>query len=82
MLPIILLVLPATSALAESLPLPKTGLCPSGYTSEASDCMPTSTRAPVAIPKVGDCPSGYVPLGPHYCVEVRRRLSGPPDEHL
>jgi hypothetical protein len=82
MLPIILLVLLATSALAQPLPLPKTGPCPSGYTSEASYCMPTSTRAPVAIPKVGECPSGYVTLGPHYCVEVRPRLSGPPDAHL
>jgi hypothetical protein len=81
MLPITLLVLLPTSATAQPLPLPKTGVCPSGYTSEASYCMPISPRAPVAIPKAGECPSGYVQFGPHYCVEVRPQLSGPPDEH-
>jgi hypothetical protein len=82
MLLITLLVLLATSAMAQPLPPLDSGICPLGYIREASYCVPTSPRRAVAIPKVGECPSGYAQLGPHYCVEVRPQLSGPPDEHL
>ncbi len=51
-----------------ALPLPKTGQCPPGYSSEARYCVPLE-KAPLAIPKVGQCPSGYA-SGAHYCYKI------------
>jgi hypothetical protein len=66
----LVLLLAATAATAQPLPVPKTGVCPSGYASSGSYCTPTSDRAPRAIPKVGPCPSGWADNG-HFCTEVR-----------
>jgi len=50
-----------------AVPVPKTGSCPSGYSSEASWCVPMA-NAPVAVPKGrGQCPSTMVQSG-NYCV--------------
>jgi hypothetical protein len=59
-------------ALAQPLPLPKTGQCPSGYRESGGYCAPTSDRAPPAIPKQGQCASNWVQSG-NYCIEARRR---------
>jgi hypothetical protein len=68
----LVLLLAATVADAEPLPVPKTGTCPSGYASGGSYCTPTSDRAPRAIPKVGVCPGNWSSSGA-YCVEPPRR---------
>jgi hypothetical protein len=52
------LVLLLAAAAAQPLPVPKTGVCPSGYASSGSYRVPVSDRAPRAVPKVGACPSG------------------------
>jgi hypothetical protein len=62
----------APAALAQPLPLPKTGQCPSGYRESGGYCAPTSDRAPVAVPKVGQCPSNWMQSG-NYCIDTRRR---------
>jgi hypothetical protein len=60
----------ASSALAQPLPVPKTGPCPSGYRESGGVCAPTSDRSAVAVPKRGQCPSGWASLA-HYCVQMR-----------
>jgi hypothetical protein len=54
---------------AEPLPVPKTGVCPSGYSYGSAYCVPTSPQSPRAIVKVGACPSGWSDNG-RYCTEV------------
>ena len=66
------LVILATPALAQPLPIPKQGQCPSGYRHSGSYCAPMNDRAPLAIPKVGQCPSGWVQSG-NACIQMRRR---------
>jgi hypothetical protein len=61
-----------TEALAEPLPQPKVGTCPTGYRDNGGYCAPTSLRSPVAIRKHGPCPSNWVQSG-DYCVQMRRR---------
>jgi hypothetical protein len=68
---ITLALLTATVATAQPLPVPKTGVCPSGYASSGSYCTPTSDRAPRAVPKVGTCPGNWSSTG-SYCVEPQR----------
>ncbi|MFN8773920.1 MAG: hypothetical protein ACK52M_11305 [bacterium] len=46
--------------------LPKTGSCPSGYSTSGNYCVPGS-GARFALPKVGSCPSGYSTSG-DYCL--------------
>lgn len=61
--------LAATPALAGPTPqpLPKTGACPSGYSSSGAYCAPGPT-ARVAVPRNGGpCPSGYATSG-GYCL--------------
>ena len=68
-MPIILLSLANASfgaELPETLPLPKTGACPSGYMPNGSFCMP-SKNANYAIAKKDVCPTGYFPNG-DYCI--------------
>ena len=62
----------ALPAVAQPMPLPKTGSCPSGYTESGGYCAPMRRDAPVAVPKIGQCPSGFVQSGAH-CVDARRR---------
>jgi hypothetical protein len=62
--------LAASAASAQPLPVPKVGQCPSGYR-ESGGCAPTSDRAPAAVPKRGQCPSNFVQSGA-YCLEMRR----------
>lgn len=69
---IVVLAALALPALAQPLPVPKAGQCPSGYASEAAYCVPMRRDAPVAVPKVGQCPSGFMQSG-NYCVDTRRR---------
>jgi hypothetical protein len=66
------LITTTTLALAEPLPLPKVGSCPSGYRESGGYCAPMSDRAPAAIVKTGSCPSGWMQSG-SYCIEMRRR---------
>jgi hypothetical protein len=62
----------ASSALAQPLPVPKTGPCPSGYRESGGFCAPMTRDAPAAIPKVKgqQCPSGYA-SGASYCTRMR-----------
>jgi hypothetical protein len=53
----------ALPALAQPLPLPKVGQCPSGYASEAAYCVPMRRDAPVAIPKTGQMPIRFHAIG-------------------
>jgi hypothetical protein len=66
----LLVLLAATAAAAEPLPVPKQGTCPSSYRESGGYCVLTSERAPAAIPKSGVCPSGWASAA-HYCVQVR-----------
>ena len=69
----LVLLLAATVASTEPLPVPKPqgGVCPSGYSSGSGYCTPVSPQSPRAIVKTGGpCPSGWSDSG-HYCVEVR-----------
>ncbi len=66
-------------AVAEPIPLPKTGVCPDGYASGAAYCMPIRRDARVAVPRVGPCPSGFRESG-GYCVDMKRPSIGL-DEH-
>ena len=58
----------ATELLAQpaAVALPKTGSCPSGYSTSGNYCAPGS-GARFALPKVGSCPSGYSTSG-DYCL--------------
>ena len=69
--PAIATVVFTASAVAQPLPLPKTGSCPSGYTESGGFCSPMRRDAPVAVPKVGQCPSNWTQSGA-YCIEMRR----------
>jgi hypothetical protein len=69
---LIVVALTPTLALAQPLPQPKVGQCPSGYRESGGYCAPTSERAPAAVPKRGQCPSNWVQSG-NYCIEMRRR---------
>jgi hypothetical protein len=70
---IVTLLLFASTATAQPLPLQKQGPCPSGYRESGGYCSPTSSRAPVAIPKErGQCPSGFMQSG-NYCIEMKHR---------
>jgi hypothetical protein len=64
----ILLAALAAVAFAQPAPvaLPKTGTCPSGYSTSGNYCVPGS-GARFAVPKVGTCPSGYSTSG-DYCL--------------
>ncbi len=57
----------------DAVALPKTGSCPSGYSTSGNYCAPGS-GARFAVPKVGSCPSGYSTSG-NYC------LAGPGARH-
>ena len=63
-----LLVLLTTVAVAEPLPVAKSGQCPASYRESGGYCVPTS-GAPAAIPKLGVCPSGWASEA-SYCVQV------------
>ncbi len=60
--------LAGSGLLAQPAPvaLPKTGSCPSGYSTSGNYCAPGS-GARFAVPKVGSCPSGYSTSG-DYCL--------------
>jgi hypothetical protein len=67
----LVLLLAATAAAAQPLPVPKQGgPCPSGYSSGSAYCTPVSPQSPRAIVKTGPCPSGWADNG-HFCTEVR-----------
>jgi hypothetical protein len=70
---IVALVAFTTAAVAEPVPQPKVGQCPSSYRESGGFCTPMTRDAPVAVLK-GDrqCPSGFAQSGA-YCVEMRRR---------
>ena len=61
-------------------PLVKQGLCPSGYYSSGSYCVPGQDARP-AVPKVGLCPSGYLSSG-NYCVASDAASSAVPRKGL
>jgi hypothetical protein len=67
---LIAVLLAATAAVAQPLPVPKTGSCPAGYASGASYCSPMQGTRRDAIPKVGQCPSGFMQSG-NYCLRQR-----------
>lgn len=60
-----------TQAAPAAQPLPKSGACPSGYTTSGKYCVP-SRAARFAVIKNGACPSGYSTSG-HYCVATSDR---------
>jgi hypothetical protein len=53
-------------------PLPKTGSCPSGYSTSGKYCKPSSSSARYAIQKVRSCASGYHTSG-GYCLASSAR---------
>jgi hypothetical protein len=60
------------AAMAQPLPVPKTGSCPPGFYESGGHCAPMKRDAPPAIPKgKGQCPSGWRSEA-HYCVEMKR----------
>jgi hypothetical protein len=61
------------TAVAQPLPVPKVGSCPSGYSESGSFCAPMRRDAPAAGRKgQGQCPAGWMQSGA-YCVEMRKR---------
>jgi hypothetical protein len=69
---IIIVLLMITNAVAQPLPQPKVGSCPSGYRESGGYCARMNDRAPAAVPKVGQCLSKWMQSG-SYCIEMRRR---------
>jgi hypothetical protein len=69
---VIILLSLGAAAIAQPLPQPKVGTCPSGYRESGGYCAPTSERARAAVPKVGQCPSNWMQSGA-YCIEMKRR---------
>ena len=61
-----------TSAIAQPLPQPKVGQCPSGYMQSGNYCAPMNDKSKPAVPKVGQCPSGWMQSG-GACQDMRRR---------
>lgn len=59
----------ASHALAQPMPVPKQGQCPSGYRESGGYCAPMTDSAPNAIPKSGQCPSGWRQSG-SYCIRT------------
>jgi hypothetical protein len=53
-------------------PLPKTGSCPSGYSTSGKYCKPSSSSARFAMQKVRSCASGYHTSG-GYCLASSAR---------
>jgi hypothetical protein len=55
----------SSAALAEPLPVPKTGTCPSGFRESGGFCAPMTRDAPMAVPKPKgqQCPSGFAQSG-------------------
>jgi hypothetical protein len=55
---------------ADPLPMPKwpSGVCPSGYVSDGSFCIP-SQGAQEVVPKsyLGTCPYGWISSGSSFC---------------
>ena len=72
-IPVFLLV-NLVSALAEPLPQPKIGQCPSGYRESGGYCVPMNDKAPAAMSKTGQCPSGWM-QSRDYCIHVRPKSS-------
>jgi hypothetical protein len=60
-----------TATLAQPLPQPKVGSCPSGYRESGGYCSPMTRDAPAAVVKRGQCPSGFAQSGA-YCLQMRR----------
>jgi hypothetical protein len=72
----IAMLLLASPALADPLPVPKPpgpgGSCPFGYTSSGSFCVPSQgAQDAVAKPPGGTCPSGWTTSG-SYCLRSGR----------
>jgi hypothetical protein len=62
---ITIVALAATAALAEPLPIPKTGgSCPHGYLQSGSYCMPSAgAQDAIVKPPSGNCPFGWLASG-------------------
>jgi hypothetical protein len=57
--------------LAVSQPIPRLGMCPLGYYSSGSYCIPSRGSDKEAIDKLGrSCPLGWYSSG-EYCVRMR-----------
>lgn len=56
----------------EPIPVPKSGICPPGYASSASYCVPIAGISQTAIPKVGQCPPDWISSA-HYCLSPPRK---------
>ena len=50
----------------QAMPIQKNGSCPTGYSTQGSNCVPSANAKP-AIPKNGLCPYGWSTQG-NYCV--------------
>jgi hypothetical protein len=70
-IPVLLLL--ASPASAEPLPVRKVNGCPSGYSSGASYCAPMPGTKRDAIPKVRQCPANWITSG-SYCLSPERRV--------
>jgi hypothetical protein len=65
---------------ADPLPMPKgpSGVCPYGYVSDGSFCIP-SQGAQEVVPKsyFGTCPYGWISSGSSFCVRSANSRSRP-----
>ena len=70
----------AIPARADPLPMPKwpSGVCPYGYVSDGSFCIP-SQGAQEVVPKsyFGTCPYGWISSGSSFCVRSANSRSRP-----
>jgi hypothetical protein len=62
----------ASPALAEPLPVPKNGQCPAAFLTSGGYCTPSPTERRQAIPKLGQCPANWIQSG-NYCLSPERR---------
>jgi hypothetical protein len=53
----------AVVAVAQPVPQPKVGQCPSGYRESGGHCAPMTDKSRAAIPKQGQCPSNWTQSG-------------------
>jgi hypothetical protein len=62
----------ATSAIAQQLPLLKTGGCPPGFRESGAYCVAGEDTRTLAVPKTGPCPAGWITSGA-YCKRPAER---------
>lgn len=65
----LLMLLTTRACYSQAQPMPKTGQCPSGYSTSGGFCSPMSDAKHAIQKGAGQCPSGYMQSG-NYCLKM------------